>query len=127
VSLAEKFPEESAQLNDFAKQIEKRGVTKQNAYMFMQGHTLLDNVVMVALHNVCEALKRMTIGKIIGMGRHGQHSLQNELNSYANAQRNVRDILINNEGYKDSPQYARLHSNIERYISGLKRGMVNPL
>jgi len=119
-SLVEKFSEEALQLDDFAKQLEKRGVTKQNAYMFMQGHTLLDNVVMVALHNVCETLKRMTIGKIIGMGRLGQRSPQNELSNYTNAQRNVRDILINNEGYKDSPQYAGLHSDIERYISGLK-------
>ncbi len=42
---------------EFEEQLSGRGLTPENAYLFMHGHTLMDNVVMIMLNTVCEKLR----------------------------------------------------------------------
>ena len=82
------------------KRPKERGVTPKMTYMFMQGHTLMDNVVMVMLNSVCEELKLMSNIRINTSTKTGT-ALRNEMSNYNNALRNVRDVLLDNEGYKE--------------------------
>ena len=81
----------------------------------MQGHTLMDNVVTVMLNAVCDQLKMMSTTRISASTKTGV-ALRNELSNYNNALRNVRDILLDNEDYKECPLYRRLERDIERYL-----------
>ncbi len=105
-------------LERFSRQIRARGVTEENTYLFMQGHTLMDNVVGVMLHAVCEKLKYLANEKISAARRSGL-VLHNEQSNYNNSLRNVRDILLDNENYKDCFLYRKLRGDIERHIAGL--------
>ena len=99
----------------FAQKLQKVGVERDNCYMFMHGHTLMDNVVLVVLSAVCEKLRQLSIAKINQSKVEGV-ALQNELNNYTNTLRSIRDVLLDNENYTSSPLYKRLRDDIQAYL-----------
>lgn len=117
-SLEMNFPEWVDDVNAFGREIEKLGVTTDNVYFFMQGHTLLDNVVLILLNAVCERLREMAVEKIVSGTKQGI-SLKNELSNYNNSLRNVREVLLDNEQYKECFLYKKLRKDIEQYVRRL--------
>ena len=104
--------DEVAALGD---KIAERGVTADNCYMFMHGHTLMDNVVMPTLSAVCDKLRQLSIAKIHNSKVDGI-ALKNELQNYTNTLRSIRDVLLDNENYTSSPLYKRLRDDIQAYL-----------
>ena len=115
VSLAEQYPQMAERMPAFERALLSRGVTPDNVYLFMHGHTLMDNVVMVALNAVCDKLRLMAGNKINNSAREGL-SLVNELSNYNNSLCNVRDALLFNENYKQCFLYKKLQSDIEQFL-----------
>ena len=115
VSLAEQYPQMAERMPAFERALLSRGVTPDNVYLFMHGHTLMDNVVMVALNAVCDKLRLMAGNKINNSAREGL-SLSNELSNYNNSLCNVRDALLFNENYKQCFLYKKLQSDIEQFL-----------
>ena len=70
-TLASKHPKQAAELDDFAAQLGRLGVTPETTYLYMHGHTLMDNVVMVLLETVCEKLRQMTAARITASKKEG--------------------------------------------------------
>lgn len=99
----------------FADKLQKLGAEQDNCYMFMHGHTLMDNVVLVVLSAVCEKLRQLSIAKINESKVEGV-ALKNELNNYTNTLRSIRDVLLDNENYTSSPLYKRLRDDIQAYL-----------
>lgn len=114
-ALASKHPKQAAELDDFAAQLGRLGVTPETTYLYMHGHTLMDNVVMVLLETVCEKLRQMTAARITASKKEGV-ALKNEMSNYTNTQRSIRDVLLDNENYQDCPLFKRLYRDIERYM-----------
>lgn len=98
-----------------------RGVTDQNAYLFMQGHTLMDNVVMPMLDAVCDKLKSISTSRI-NFSQCKGIALSNEQNSYKNALQDTRAAITFNENYKECFLYKRLKDDIQNYLHHLKSG-----
>ncbi len=117
-SLRSNFPSWRESVARFGREIEILGVTPSNTYLFMQGHTLMDNVVLIILKTVCDRLKEMATERIMQGSKKGI-ALQNELNNYNNSLRNVKDVLLDNEAYKDCPLCLKLSTDIQEYIEGL--------
>ena len=115
VSLSEQYPKMAERMPAFERALLSRGVTPDNVYLFMHGHTLMDNVVMVALNAVCDKLRLMAGNKINNSAREGL-SLTNELSNYNNSLCNVRDALLFNENYKQCFLYKKLQSDIEQFL-----------
>lgn len=111
-------PQWAAEVEAFGQHIRNRGVEPNNVHLFMQGHTLMDNVVLILLHTVCDKLRDMNIDRIAAGTKQGI-SLKNELSNYNNSLRNVREVLLDNEQYKDCFLYRKLRQDIERYVSKL--------
>jgi hypothetical protein len=110
-TLEQNHEEHIREVEQFKTQIKRRGLTEQNTYLFMHGHTLLDNVVMPMLNAVCEKLKLMASERIATSAQRGV-AFANEVSNYRNALMSVRDTLVYNEDYKDCPLYRRLHDDI---------------
>lgn len=119
-SLRGQHPDIERQFPAFIEMLGKRGVTPENTYLFMQGHTLMDNVVMPVLEAVCDKLRYMSISRINGSDRRGV-SLVNEQSNYNNALQDVRSALSFNENYKECFLYKKLKHDIERYLDALRR------
>ena len=103
------------EVEEFRQSLADHGVTPENAYLFMHGHTLMDNVVMIVLNAVCEKLKMMTNNTITNSERKGV-TLRNEMSNYNNSLRSVRDTLLFNENYKECFLYKRLKDDIEEFL-----------
>ena len=108
-------PQMTEPLQTFEQQLCERGLTRETTYLFMHGHTLMDNVVMVLLNTVCDRLRAMSIAKITASTKEGT-ALRNELSNYTNSLRPVRDVLLDHENYRDCPLYKRLQRDLLRYV-----------
>ena len=108
-------PDMASEIPAFAERIRKKGVEPELTYLFMHGHTLMDNVVLTVLSGVCEKLRQISLSKIICSSKEGV-ALKNEMSNYTNSLRSIRDVLLDNENYTSSPLYKRLKADIQRYI-----------
>ncbi|MFR9648901.1 MAG: DUF4435 domain-containing protein [Rikenellaceae bacterium] len=113
------YPEHTEKIEPHAQELMMIGITPCQTYMFMHGHTLMDNVVMVCLNSVCEKLRQIAISRIASSSKEGT-ALQNEISNYKNTQRSIRDVLLDNVNYTDSPLYLMLHDDIQEYLTNLK-------
>ena len=102
-------------LDSLVTELEKRGVTKENCYLYMHGHTLMDNVMLPLLTSVCDKLRQLSIAKIHNSKVEGI-ALKNELQNYTNTLRSIKDVLLDNENYTDSPLYKQLRDDIQTYL-----------
>jgi len=116
--LEERYPQWAAEVAVFGERLRPLGVTPENVYLFMQGHTLMDNVVLILLHAVCDRLRDMTVERIASGTKQGV-ALKNELSNYNNSLRNVREVLLDNEQYKECFLYRKLRKDIELYVRQL--------
>lgn len=114
-SLVAENPEMATEIPAFAERIAKKGVEPELTYLFMHGHTLMDNVVLPVLSGVCEKLRQLSLSQIICSSKEGV-ALKNEMSNYTNTLRSIRDVLLDNENYTSSPLYKRLKGDIQRYI-----------
>ena len=108
-------PEMASEIPAFAERIKKKGVEPELTYLFMHGHTLMDNVVLPVLSGVCEKLRQLSLSQIICSSKEGV-ALKNEMSNYTNSLRSIRDVLLDNENYTSSPLYKRLKADIQQYI-----------
>ena len=115
-TLENKHPQMAEALPQFEKLLLSRNVTPNNVYLFMHGHTLMDNVVMVVLDAVCNKLMLMANKRIECSTRSGV-ALTNEKSNYKNSTYNVRDALLFNENYKDCFLYRKLQGDIESFLA----------
>ncbi len=113
--LESEYPDMADELDTFADDLLAKGVTPETTYLYMHGHTLMDNVVMVLLGTVCDRLRQMSVAKINSSKKEGL-SLRNEMSNYMNSLRSIRDVLLDNENYTSCPLYKRLRSDIQEYI-----------
>ncbi len=114
--LRQKNPEMIRPMEAFEELLRKRGVTPETTYLYMHGHTLMDNVVMVCLNTVCDKLRQLSLARINASEKRGV-ALKNEIANYKNAQRSIRDVLLDNENYTECPLYLRLKGDIEHYLA----------
>ena len=114
-SLEENNPEERLQMETYAERLRSLGVERDNCYLFMHGHTLMDNVVMPLLSAVCDKLRQLSVAKIHQSKVEGV-AKKNELQNYTNTLRSIRDVLLDNENYTSCPLYKRLRDDIQCYL-----------
>jgi hypothetical protein len=90
----------------------------------------MDNVVMPLLTSVCDKLRQLSVAKIHNSKVTGV-ALNNELQNYTNTLRSIKDVLLDNENYTDSPLYKQLRDDIQRYldvmIQKIKDGRPTPI
>ena len=115
-ALEYQYPEIAKEIPRFGEYLRTKGVEPELTYLFMHGHTLMDNVVMIVLHDVCEKLRQMSLAKIVASSKEGI-ALNNEMSNYKNTIRSIRDVLLDNENYTSCPLYKMLQRDIQSYIN----------
>ncbi|WP_071134806.1 DUF4435 domain-containing protein [Millionella massiliensis] len=104
-----------SEVEKFEAYLKERGVVPEETHLYMQGHTLMDNVVSVVVGTVCNALRKLAVRQIMGSSRQGL-PLNNELSSYNNVLSDVDELLKINTGYRSCPLFAKLHGDIVRML-----------
>ena len=121
--LESEYPDMIDELDAFADYLLGMGVTPDTTYLYMHGHTLMDNVVMILLNTVCDKLRQMSVAKINSSDKKGL-PLRNEMSNYMNSLRSIRDVLLDNENYTSCPLYKRLREDIQSYIDRTIAGIL---
>lgn len=108
---AKKIP----QVNALRPELKELGLIPETTYLYMQGHHIMDNVVMKLLNPVCTVLRREREQEIKRLAEHDEQ-FKNELTCYQNSQVNVEIMLKRNGAYKRLFHYDWLRQDIAEYL-----------
>ncbi len=118
-TLRHRHHKEADSMAEFERHIRQFGVAPEHTHLYMQGHVLMDNVVLIVLQAVCEQLRSMTMSTIQNSSRRGL-PLKNEVSYYSNSLRDVREVLLDNSNFRDCFLYHKLKSALDGYANRMK-------
>ena len=98
------------------EEIKALGVTPQTTYLYIQGHSLFDNVVLPILSKVCNRLRMERQDEIMRTARHHVQR-RNEMSCYEHSLQDIRQMLKKNTGYAFSEQFRRIQQDVENYLN----------
>ena len=111
--LQRQFPEIERELNFLAQELSKLGLIPETTYLYMQGHHIMNNVVLKLLAPVCTVLRREREEEIKRLAGHDEQ-YRNELTCYQNSQINVEMMLRKNIAYKRLFHYEWLYKDLQK-------------
>lgn len=94
----------------------KLGIVEDETYLYIQGHHIMDGVVLRVLTPVCKHLRNKRETEIQRFACHRQQ-YNNELSAYRHSQCDVRIMLQKNTDYKEATPYKWLQRDIEELLS----------
>ncbi len=101
------------------ERMKTRDLFPENTYLFMQGHTLMENVTIPVLESICGKLRHLEMERINNSSASGT-PLMNALDNYRNStQLGIRSLLLTNIHYKSCFLYKRLRDDIRLYVNRL--------
>ncbi|MGL5981268.1 MAG: DUF4435 domain-containing protein [Phocaeicola sp.] len=110
------YPKALSEIEAMKKELRQLGLFPENTYLFIQGHHILDNVVLKLLNPVCTLLRREREEQIKSLALH-QVQLDNELTSYQRRQMPVDLVLSKHTNYKRLPIYRRLEKDLFHFLN----------
>ena len=113
--LEHEYPKALREIESLKKELQKLGVTPENTYLFIQGHHIMDNVVLKVLTPLCVVLRRERETEIKDLAEH-DIQCQNELTCYQRSQSGVEFMIRKHTYYKDSPLYNRIRQRIADFL-----------
>ena len=116
--LEKKHPDALDEIEAMKVEFTYLGVTPENTYMFIQGHHIMESVVMKVLIPVCNALRREREEEIKALAEH-HTQFNNELTSYERRILGVDVVLRKHTGFKESPVYKRLTDDIRNFLKNI--------
>ena len=113
--LQTQFPGNKTEYLKTKESIKALGATPQTTYLYIQGHSLFDTVIVPILNKVCNRLRQERQDVI---ARTAQHHTQkrNEMSCYEHSLQDIRQTLKKNTGYQFSPQYQRIQQDLQQYL-----------
>lgn len=118
--LQRRFPEGKKTYAPLRAELLNLGLTPETTYLFMQGHSVFENVVMPLLTPVCTLLRKEREREIVKLAEH-EIQRQNELACYQHSQAPVDDMLRKNTGFRTSKPYEWLSEDIKRLMEEVGR------
>lgn len=118
--LQRRFPEGKKTYAPLRAELLNMGLTPETTYLFMQGHSVFENVVMPLLTPVCTLLRKEREREIVKLAEH-EIQRQNELACYQHSQAPVDDMLRKNTGFRTSRPYEWLSEDIKRLMEEVGR------
>lgn len=110
-----RFPQLIEHIDALRDELLPLGVNPDTTYLYMQGHHIMDCVVMKLLTPVCAQLRREREQEIRRLAVH-EEQFQNELTSYENSQVSVGLMLKKNDDYKDLYLYRWMKDDIRDFL-----------
>ncbi|MBP6065378.1 DUF4435 domain-containing protein [Bacteroides sp.] len=114
--LKTRFPDLIEPVTALTKEMEKLGLVPDTTYLYIQGHHIMDNVVMKLLTPVCTILRREREEEIKRLAT-SEEQYRNELTSYQNSQINVEVMLRKNRAYKSLYLHQWLREDLKEFTA----------
>lgn len=118
LELEREFPDDKPKVLELAAELQPLGLRPDTTYLYIQGHHMMDSVVMKLLIPICTVLRRQREQEIRRLAGHNEQ-YRNELTAYQNSQMNVNAVLRKNSGYKSLYLYQWLRKDLKEFIEKL--------
>ena len=119
--LQRKYPKAKDSYLSLRKSLqEELGIRPAETYLYIQGHALMEGVVLPLLNPICNMLRREREKEIQKLALHGQQK-QNELSGYRHSQSAIDLMLRKSVEFKQSAPYQLLTADIERLIEHINK------
>ncbi len=102
------------------KELVELGIKPEETYFYIQGHHIMNNVVLRILNPICRHLRSQRETEIEKLAYHRQQ-YNNELSSYRHSQCDVALMLSKNTDFKETTPYRRLKRDIEKLLAELDK------
>lgn len=113
--LQTRFPQDIEHVDSLGEELQHLGLTRETTYLYIQGHHIMDAVVMKLLTPVCTQLRREREQEIKRLAEHDEQ-FRNELTGYENSQVNVSVMLKKNSSYKNLYLYEWVKEDIRKFL-----------
>lgn len=113
--LRARFSRQRAEVEALGPELKNLGLVPDTTYLYIQGHHIMNNVVMKLLIPVCTALRREREQEIKNLAGHNEQ-FYNELTCYQNSQVGVEVMLRKNSSYKSLYHYQWLKEDVRRFL-----------
>ena len=114
--LQRKFPKaKDTYLNLRKSMQEDLGIRPAETYLYIQGHALMDGVVLPLLTPICNILRKEREKEISQLAIHGQQK-QNELSGYRHSQSPIDLMQRKGTAFKQSAPYRLLRADLEKLV-----------
>lgn len=117
--LEKQFPELIKECEYLKQELEQLGIHPDETYFYIQGHHIMNGVVLRVMQPVCRHLRGKREEEIERYAYHRQQ-YNNELASYRHSQCDVAMMLSKNTDYKGATPYLRLKADIEKLLETIK-------
>lgn len=117
-NLKANYPDAVAQVDALSSELKALGVKESETYLFIQGHHLVENVIMKLLTPVCTKLRQERESDIRRYAVHDQQ-YRNELSAYQHSQMGISEALRKNTHYRDCEMYNRMREDMRNFLSVL--------
>lgn len=111
------FPQLITKVDALGIELKKLGLMPDTTYLYIQGHHIMDNVVMKLVTPVCTVLRREREQEIKQLAEHDEQ-FRNELTCYQNSQINVEVMLKKNTAYRTLFLHQWLREDIKDFLEG---------
>ena len=112
------YPDAIAEVAALRTELSSMGVTENNTYLFLQGHHLIENVIMKLLMPVCTILRQERETEIRRFAVHEQQ-YRNEISAYQHSQMGLAEAIRKNTHYRDCNLYQRMRDDMTHMLSML--------
>ena len=113
--LQQQFPGNKEAYLKVKDDVKALGITPQTTYLYIQGHSLFDSVIVPILNKVCNRLRQERQDEIARTAMHHTQK-RNEMSCYEHSLQDIRQTLKKNTGYQQSPPFQRIVHDVQSYL-----------
>lgn len=123
--LQRKFPKAKESYLKLRKSLqEELNIRPSETYLYIQGHALMEGVVLPLLNPICNILRREREKEISQLAMHGLQK-QNELSGYRHSQSPIDLMLRKGTDFKQSAPYQNLCTDIARLVNRISKRFIS--
>ena len=112
------FPQGKKSYKPLREELLAMGLKPEDTYLYIQGHSLFENVVLPLLTPICTQLRKEREAEIRKNAVHSQQR-QNELSCYQRRQSPIDQMLRKSTKFRISEPYQRLREDLRKFIDKL--------
>jgi len=109
------YPEAIPEVAELRKELTAMGVREDNTYLFLQGHHLVENVILKLLTPVCATLRQERENEIRRFAVHNQQ-YRNEISAYQHSQMSLPEAIRKNTHYRECELYERMRNDVREFL-----------
>jgi Protein of unknown function (DUF4435) len=118
--LEKHYPKGAQKVIKLGQELNQLGVNAENTYLFIQGHTIENSVVLNFLNTLCRILQREKESEIKANAKHQEEKMV-ELNHYKNNLIEVGKALKSNTEYKSCFLFEKIKSDLDIYMGKIQK------